>query len=401
MPGTQDNQRSRRIAARLAPALALATAALVSSPRPAAADTMDPALSRLVVEPACRSIGTGGGLYYNPAYHPSKTSGLPPFCQAKDGDFSKLVAQYGFAIAPSASHSSRSTGFGGFELAFAADYTSIDNKADYWKQGTQGLQDPSSKRFSDANPTPASLLQLYQMKISKGFPFGIQLSGDFGWLSNTSIFTIGADVRMSILEGFRTGIPAIFPEISVGGSVRTIAGTSEMQLTVAGFDAQLSKPIPIAGSAILTPYIGYQWIRIFGDSGLIDFTPNTDPVAACGFTGTNTPAATKPSGPYADGSPICSHGSGDDFNNTGVFNPVRLTRHRLDFGLQLRVQMVKLGAHFLTDLTSPEAANQGSDHMVDPTTKAKLSSSSTAAGENEFLGVGKQWTLGFDIGTVF
>lgn len=372
-------------------------AALVS-PRPAAADTMDPALGRLVVDPACRSIGTGGGLYYNPGYHPK---GLQAFCNAKDGDFSKLVAQYGFAVAPSAMHSARSTGFGGFELALEADYTSIDNKADYWKNGTQGLQDPSSKRFSDSNPTPNSVLQLYQMKIRKGFPFGLELAGAFGWLSNTSMFTIGADVRMSILEGFRTGIPAIFPEISVGGSVRTVAGTPEMQLTVAGFDAQISKPLPIGGAVIITPYIGYQWIRIFGDSGLIDFTPNTDPVAACGFTGTNTPATPGAPGDYRDGTPVCSHGSGDDFNNTGVFNAVRLTRHRLDFGLQLRFQMVKLGAHFLTDLTSPEAANQGADHMVDPTTKTKLSSDSTAAGENEFLGVGKQWTLGFDIGTIF
>jgi hypothetical protein len=399
MPGTQDKQRHLRIAARLASALALAAAAIVA-PRPAAADTMDPALGRFVVDPGCRSVGTGGGLYYNPAYHPA--AGLPAFCRARDGDFSKLVAQYGFAVAPSAMHSSRSTGFGGFELGFEADYTSIDNKADYWKNGTQGLQDPSSKRFSTSNPTPDGLLQLYQMKISKGFPFGIQLTGAFGWLANTTMFTIGADVRMSILEGFRTGIPAIFPEISVGGSVRTVAGTPEMQLTVAGFDAQLSKPIPIGGSLIITPYGGYQWIRIFGDSGLVDFTPNTDPVSACGFSGTNTPASPDPRTPYRDGTPVCSSkGSGDDFNNTGVFNPVRLTRHRLDFGLQFRVQMVKLGVHFVTDLTSPEAANQGADHQVDPVTKEKLSSNSTAAGESEFKDVAKQWTLGIDLGTVF
>jgi hypothetical protein len=399
MPGTQDKQRPLRHLARLAPALALAAAAIVS-PRPAAADTMDPALGRFVVDPGCRTVGTGGGLYYNPAFHPA--GGAPAFCRARDGDFSKLVAQYGFAVAPSAMHSARSTGFGGFELALEGDYTSIDNKADYWKNGTQGPQDPTSKRFSTVNAQPASVLQLYQMKIRKGFPFGLELTGAFGWLASTSMFTIGADIRMSILEGFRTGIPAIFPEISVGGSVRTVAGTPEMQLTVAGFDAQISKPIPIAGSLIITPYGGYQWIRIFGDSGLVDFTPNTDPVAACGFKGTNTPATPDPRTPYRDGTPVCSaKGSGDDFNNTGVFNPVRLTRHRIDFGLQFRVQMVKLGVHFVTDLTSPEAANQGADHQVDPTTKQKLPSTSTAGGESEFKDVAKQWTIGVDIGTIF
>jgi hypothetical protein len=398
MPGTQDNQRSRSVAARFATALALAAAAILS-PRLAAADTMDPALGRFVVEPACRSVGTGGGLYYNPGYHPTTTA-LPAFCRAKDGDFAKLVAQYGFAVAPSAMHSARTTGFGGFELAMEADFTSIDSKADYWKRGTQGLQDPSSKRFSDSNPTPDSVLQLYQMKIRKGFPFGLELTGAFGWLANTSMFTIGADVRMSILEGFRTGIPAIFPEISVGGSVRTVAGTPEMQLTVAGFDAQISKPIPIAGTLIITPYGGYQWIRIFGDSGLTDFTPNTDPVAACGFTGTNTPAAKDQPGSYRDGTPVCSHGSGDDFNNTGVFNPVRLTRHRIDFGLQFRFQMVKLGAHFVTDLASPEDANQGADYNV-KTPVLNAGSKGTVVEENEFKGVTKQWTFGLDLGTIF
>ena len=68
---------------------------------------------------------------------------------------------------------------------------------------------------------------------------------------------------------------------------------------------------------------------------------------------------------------------------------------------KVRVQMVKLGIHFVTDLTSPEAANQGADHQVDPLTKEKLSSNSTAVGESEFKDVAKQWTIGVDIGTIF
>src|SRR4029079_10681883 len=120
-------------------------------------------------------------------------------------------------------------------------------------------------------------------------------------------------------------------------------------------------------------------------------------VAACGFKGTNTPATPDPTtGPYRDGTPVCSaQGSGDDFNNTGVFTPVRLTRHRIDFGMQFRVQMVKLGVHFVNDLASPEAANQGVGHEVDPVTKQKLGDKAPAgSGENEFKDVGKQWTLG-------
>jgi len=361
----------------LALAIALTGAALSSR---AAADTMDPALARLVSDASCRVLGPNGGLYYNPA------SGFGR-CETDDASFAKLIAQYGFAVAPTAMHSARTTGYGGFELAIEADYTKIDSGADYWKNGTQGAQDPSTKNFSVTNPSPDDLLQHYALKVRKGFPFGLELTSTVGFLANTNIVTAGADVRMALFEGFRTGIPAIFPELAVGGSVRTITGTEEFQLTIAGFDAQLSKPLPIAGTVVLTPYVGYQWIRIFGDSGLIDLTPNTDAVNACNYAGNNTPATPDPSKDDLDGQPVCAGGSSADFNNTVVFDAVRLTRHRLNFGAQLRFQMVKFGAHFVTDVVGVADANKGADYEID--------------GVNKFEGVNKQWTLAFDLGAVF
>ena len=71
-------------------------------------------------------------------------------------------------------------------------------------------------------------------------------------------------------EGFREHVPGFIPDLGVGGGVRSITGTSELKLTVASFDTQLSKPIPIAGTVTLHPHIGYQILWIFGDSGLID-----------------------------------------------------------------------------------------------------------------------------------
>src|SRR5262249_5433549 len=149
----------------------------------------------------------------------------------------------------------------------------IDNNAEYWHLGTQGKKDPTSKNYSTENRSPDSLLQVYMLKFRKGFPFGLELTGGLGYMANSNLVLGGADVRMSLLEGLRTGWPAIFPDVAVGGSVRTITGTPELQMTIAGFDTSVSKPLPIGGSVVLTPYIGYQWIRIFGDSGLIDMTP--------------------------------------------------------------------------------------------------------------------------------
>ncbi|WP_234023570.1 hypothetical protein [Sorangium cellulosum] len=350
----------------------------------AAADTMDPALARLVRDAGCRLVGPDKGLYYNPASRYQR-------CQTDDAAFAKLIAQYGFAVAPSAMHSARTTGYGGFEIGLEADFTKIDSDADYWKLGTQGPQDPATKDFSIENRSPDDFLQHYALKVRKGFPFGFELTGAVGFLANTSLVSAGADMRWALFEGFRKGLPAILPELAVGGSVRTVTGTEEFQLTVAGVDAQVSKPLPIAGTVVLTPYAGYQWLRIFGDSGLIDLTPNTDAVNYCNFRGLNSPA-TPAQGegdatPPFDGQPVCAGGSQADFNNTVVFDAVRMSRHRLHFGAQLRFQMVKFGAHFVTDLVTPEDANKGTDYEI--------------AGENKFAGLGQQWTIALDLGAVF
>src|SRR5690348_6857383 len=102
---------------------------------------MDPALARLVTNGSCRLPGPNGGDFYNPL------SGFNR-CVPDDAGFAKLVAQYGFALAPTAMHSARTTGYGGFEIAIEGAFTSIDSDADYWKNGTQGAKDPTENRFS-------------------------------------------------------------------------------------------------------------------------------------------------------------------------------------------------------------------------------------------------------------
>jgi hypothetical protein len=386
--------RGPRRIARIASTACLALVGVAASPRKVAADTMDPALARLVTDQNCRSYGrgNGGGIYYNPK------SGFTP-CGTDDAAFAKLIAQYGAAVAPTAMHNARTTGFGGFQLSIEGAFTSIDSAASYWIKGTQGEQDPTSKLFSQQNPSPSSFLQLYQLKFTKGFPFGFELSAAFGYLAQTSIYTIGADIRWSLFEGFRTGVPAFFPELAVGGAVRTITGTDQFQLTVASADGELSKPIPIAGTVILTPWVGYQYLRIFGDSNLIDLTPNTDATNYCGFQGTKTPFNTtnKSSPAYNqpnDGQPICAGGTSADFNNTVVFQAARLNRHRMFGGLQLRVQMFKISGQFMYDVVDPGVATSSS--QIDSTTLATV-----YHGQNPYADVKRQMTIAIDVGAVF
>jgi hypothetical protein len=340
----------------IAAALLLSSVVVIS--KTASADSMDPALERLVWGDAKHSTPCNINSGVNGTYNGG------PACFFDDGAFKKLIAQYGFAFAPLAMYPARTTGYGGFQVGVQAAYTSIDHDADYWKKGTQGPFDPNSNTPSGYNNSPDSWLQVYNFNVRKGLPFGFELGTNIGYMVHTKIISGGADVRWSLLEGFRTGLLGILPDIAIGAGVRTITGTPEFQLTIASGDALVSKPIPIADSSVFTPYIGYQFIRIFGDSGLIDSTPSTDALGYCNYRGQNVPggAGTAGAPPY-NGQPVCGNGkdstqgSAADFNNTKIFSKTRITRHRIVAGISYRYEMVVVGGQFITDVVDPGSAN--------------------------------------------
>jgi hypothetical protein len=370
---------------RLAAFVAATLVACVSAV--AHAEPMDPALERLTIDPKSGQHSDAchlGGVWTGPNGAPV-TSGIGVACTPDHVAFKKLMSQYGFALAPTAMHSARTTGYGGFHLSLEADYTKISSDKEYWKDGTQGAVDPSNGASSTRNGSPQSLLQLYSLKFRKSFGFGLEVTGLVGFMPKTSIISGGADVRMSLLEGFRTGVGGILPDIAVGGGVRTITGTPQFQMTVAALDAQISKPLPIQDSQVLTPYVGYQYLWIFGDSGLIDLTPGTDALRYCNYGGQNVPGNTDPD-PNKEkntGQPVCRGGSPLDFNNNVVFKAVRLERHRLIFGLNYRYEMVMVGGQFLIDAVPPaDAQNDAQD-------------------TKDLKGEDRQYTLSFELGAMF
>jgi len=339
----------------------------------ARAEPMDPAIERLILDGNCFS--GDGAARINPA------AGA---CKPDNRSFKRLVNQLGFALAPTAMHSARTTGYGGFNVAIEASYTKISSGADYWKRGTEGPVDPSTNHPSTYNESPVSLIQQYSLVLRKGFGFGLEVAGVVGFMPKSSILNGGADVRLALLEGFRTGVLGIFPDVAVGGGVRTITGTPELQLTTVGLDVQVSKPLPIQDSSVLTPWIGYQYLWIFGDSGLVDLTPGTDAQGYCNYAGSNVPGSKDPNKSYYDGQPVCKAGAGSaaDFNNNTVFAPVRVHRQRLMFGANYRYEMVTGGAQFITDIVSPSDANSG-------------------ANKSDLKGEARQWTLVLQLGAHF
>jgi hypothetical protein len=354
---------------------------MLSASFAAHAEPMDLAIERLVLNGAsCSPDGSG-------RFAPTSAVN----CRPDNAAFKRLVNQLGFALAPNAMHSARTTGYGGFNLALEATYATISSDADYWKRGTQGAPDTSTNQAARSNQSPAALLQQYSLKLRKGFGFGLEVSGVFGFLPQTGLINGGADVRLAVLEGFRTGVLGILPDVAVGSGVRTITGTPELQLTTVGVDVQISKPLAIQDSSVLTPWLGYQYLWIFGDSGLVDLTPGTNALGACGYAGQNVPGNPDPTKTVTngastsnvyDGQQVCRGGSPRDFNNNVVFDAVRLHRQRMMFGMNYRYETLMAGAQLITDLLSPSDANSGANKTV-------------------LKGEARQWTVVLELGAMF
>lgn len=347
---------------------------------PAVAQTMDPAIDRLITNAPGTCRDSKGQINPTP-FTAANESGYTP-CLPDNAAFHRLVSAYAFALAPTAMHSARTTGVGGFHIGLEAAYTGIDSGADEWKRGSRGsgtLADGNS-----GNSNPAGILQLYSVKIRKGFGYGFELGAQTGFMPQTSLWSTGADVRISLLEGFRKGIPGYIPDVAVGGGVRTITGTSQFQLTIASFDAQISKPLKVADAIVLTPWVGYQQLFTFIDSHVTDFTPNTDEEKICNSQGAALPGQAGPSEDGNTGRIVCaSNGSGADFNNNRTFQSAQIERQRLILGLNLRHEILTFGVQFITDLFKPEDSQNSDVH------------------KKELAGMPRQWTLGIDGGLFF
>ncbi len=360
---------------------------------------MDPAPDRLYLQPGNMPMGQS---CQNVATNPNIVLSAPFPSGAKPGDYAcvpnnvswaNMMSELGYAIAPSAFHPARTTGFGGFTLSLEASFAHINaNSQDstgtyYWQAGTQGDKNPNNGAFSGVNKYPDSILQIYTLKARKGLPFGLEITGALGYIANTSLWLGGADVHWALLEGFRTGFLGYLPDIAVGGGVRTVGGASSFFLTTVGIDGQISKPFVLGDSAVITPYVGVQRLIIWADSTVVNLTPTVDPLQQCGYQGTNVKG-----NPYApgnangnyDGQPVCanklSNGlpNNGDFNNLVTFQKDTIDRWRGIVGVIYRYEILHIGGEVAFDVEEPSA-------------------------ENANLGVSgaKQWTMSFEAGVSF
>ncbi len=311
-----------RLLAAWTPYLCLVLGLSLVTPRSAAADDMDLAISRLRTE------------------DPMETGRFTP----DNDDWRRLISQRGFALAAPMLSPARTTGYRGFYIGLETSIVGIDSGASYWQRGTEGDDMTLSE-----NRFVTSTLPSMRLAIRKGLPYGLELGASLGHTFNTDTWIWGAELRIALLEGYREGVLGWFPDIAVRGAVRTLTGEEEAHITVPSFDIILSKPITLGSSATLSPIVAAQFMWILADSELIDPTPERDAIAEC------MPSFTRP--PEGSTSNLICNGQSQDLGNNRVFDDVRAFRARMAIGAEFRYRLLTLSAVIHWDLIKPSEAD--------------------------------------------
>ena len=309
----------------------------------ASADTMDLALSRLRIR-ASNTPDLDGMVLCPTRDEPVS------YCAIND-DWRRLISQQGFALAPPILSPARTLGFRGFYLGLETGTSGIDHSQDYWHQGTEGDAGTGfgGNRFVD------STITWMRLNVRKGLPFGFELGASIGQPFHSSLWMWGLSIKWSLLEGFDHGLPAIVPDIAMRGSVHTMTGDGQYNLTVPSIDLIVSKGLVLASQATLTPMIGAQLMWMVADSELVDLNPGATP-AFDDCLPENGPAPVGGSELRCSASPTPSNPApSNHFNDTAVFDQIRARRMRLAIGLQFRFRALTIAGTFHFDLKSPNA----------------------------------------------
>lgn len=175
--------------------------------------------------------------------------------QPKPELFEALVHDFGQVIAPRLAAPAETLGEAGFAFNMMTSFSFIDEDADHWTAAVQ-----------DRNPD--STWATAHMQIRKGLPFSLEVAGNLSYVFASEMFTLGADVKWAINEGFY-----YFPDLAFRGTVNTLMGARDLNLYTAGGDMSISKGFGIAGLVVVTPYLGYQILWLIGSSRLLNAFP--------------------------------------------------------------------------------------------------------------------------------
>lgn len=313
------------------PHAALVALFVLALVRPASAQDMNIALSRLS-QPGCGEPGMS--------------------CLRDDDAYRTVMSEMAGAMIPPVLTPAGTRGVRGLYVGLESWITGIDSSSEDWHRAVEGDGqdgDIRRSRFVD------DVIVWGRLNVRKGLPFGFELGTNIAYMANSSYWALGAEIRWALFEGFREGIGWI-PDVAVRGAVQTLVGDGEFNITVPSVELILSEPFVVANTVEIVPWIAGQVAFPFVDSELVDLTPQTGAFTACD-PDPRTPDTTPP--------PVCRR-AGAELNNNVVFPSLRSTRWRLGGGIQFRYEWFTLLGSFMMDVVRPGDAYADSslpDHL--------------------------------------
>jgi hypothetical protein len=288
---------------------------IVCFPSVASAGGMDPTLSRL------QTLGKG--------------------CMSRvcpdDEAFEQLASELAVALSPAVDTGANTDGARGFYLGLSSTFTPIRSNQAYWALGTRG-RDPSAARNSAVD----SVLNWNRLEVRKGLPFGFEIGSALGFGTDTALWVLSAELRVSLFEGFHSGLGAL-PDVALRAATQTLLGSSELGINTQTFDVTISKPFVIAHVHRLTPLLALQALIVSAHSGRVDLTPGKNAFTTCMPETPSTPAAIN-----------CAAATGAaELADNVTFRSVHQTRLRLFVGAEERYRVWSIAASFGLDLVVP------------------------------------------------
>ncbi len=193
-------------------------------------------------------VGVGGAdalaRSYNPNlgafYQPATTPGQPGTTDV--AAFKDWAGELGLAMAPKFLGPATTLGAMGYEVSLEVGLTTIHGGRDYWK---------------NAASDPGNLLVTNQIRLRKGLPYSLQISGLVTHLFDSDMWGIGLEFGGAVVEGFR-----YVPDFSLQTSVGTVLGAGDLAMLQVGLAAIVSKAFNVAGLFTVAPYAGYHMVYI-------------------------------------------------------------------------------------------------------------------------------------------
>lgn len=156
--------------------------------------------------------------------------------------FKEWAGELGVALAPRFLGPATTLGSMGYEVSLEIGLATIRNGRDYWQK---------------AASNPGEVLVTNQIRIRKGLPYSLQISGLVTHLFNSNIWAIGLEFGWAVVEGFK-----YIPDFSLQTSVGTLLGAGDLAMLEVGLGAIVSKTFSVAGLFTVAPYAGYHMIYI-------------------------------------------------------------------------------------------------------------------------------------------